>query len=243
MGYLGREWEWDQSVFGSWARDIGGQTSSRRISGDPITTSTSAAWFTPNIRHRHDLWPAAQEARGGGNTMEQGDWRMKIENNDPTLSDRAFRSKILNFWLARNLFSILYVSKWKFSLWRSHQPAFMSCPVEIYSSFHFCVRVQSPCLRVLTFLSVSVFSWLSGVRGRECLVTREIASRNIWQYLNNNKASANLNMKSLFTHSVSGHVPLISENVSEKSGASCFYLDDRTGVDSQGKEAKIDFSF
>ena len=49
-------------------------------------------------------------------------------------------------------------------------------------------------------------------------------------------------MKSLFSLSVSGHVPLISEIVSEKSGASCFYLGDRTGVDSQGKEAEIDFS-
>ena len=135
MGYLGREW--DQSVFGSWARDIGGQTSSRRISGDPITTSTSAAWFTPNIRHKHDLWPAAQGARGGGKTMDHGDCRYVDREQRSNSFGPCFRSKILNFWLARNLFSILYVSKWKFSLWRFHRPAFMSCPVEIYSSFSF----------------------------------------------------------------------------------------------------------
>ena len=95
MGYLGREW--DQSVFGSWARDIGGQTSSRRISGDPITTSTSAAWFTPNIRHRHDLWPAAQGARGKRRRKDHGIRRLKIENNDPTLSDRALDQR---YWIS-----------------------------------------------------------------------------------------------------------------------------------------------
>ena len=53
-------------------------------------------------------------------------------------------------------------------------------------------------------------------------------------------------MKSLFTphrHSQvrTGSSPLISEIVSEKSGASCFYLGDRPSVDSKGKQAKIDF--
>ena len=38
--------------------------------------------------------------------------------------------------------------------------AHCSCPVlwKYIPHFHFCVRVQSPCLGVLTFLSVSVFS-------------------------------------------------------------------------------------
>ena len=41
-------------------------------------------------------------------------------------------------------------------------------------------------------------------------------------------------MKSVFTSAVtlrSGQAPLISEIVSEKSGASCFYLGDRPRVD------------
>lgn len=239
MGYLGREW--DQSVFGSWARDIGGQTSSRRISGDPITTSTSAAWFTPNIRHRHDLWPDRSKRKRRRRPWNIGTWRTF------KTAIQLFRTvlwiKDIEFLTGQEFifYSVCFKVK-VFTLTISL--ARCSCPVlwKYIPHFHFCVRVQSPCLGVLTFLSVSVFSWLSGVRGRECLVTREIASRNIWQYLNNNKASANLNMKSLFSLSVSGHVPLISEIVSEKSGASCFYLGDRTGVDSQGKEAKIDFS-
>ena len=171
--------------------------------------------------------------------MEHGEHN----KHDPTLSDRALDQR---YWISNwpgiyFLFCMFQSESFHFDDFTS---PLCSCPVlwKYIPHFHFCVRVQSPCLGVLTFLSVSVFSWLSGVRGRECLVTREIASRNIWQYLNNNKASANLNMKSLFSLSVSGHVPLISEIVSEKSGASCFYLSDRTGVDSEGKEAKIDFS-
>ena len=119
-----------------------------------------------------------------------------------------------------------------------------SCPVlwKYIPHFHFCVRVQSPCPDFPLALCLGFLMTLRCPgRSRECLVTREIASRNIWQYLNNNKASANLNMKSLFSLSVSGHVPLISEIVSEKSGASCFYLGDRTVLTARAKRQKLIF--
>ena len=126
-----------------------------------------------------------------------------------------------------------------------------SCPV-LWKYILIFIFVSEFSPRVPTFLSLCLGFLMTlrcPGRSRECLVTREIASRNIWQYLNNNKASLGqpehevtfYPSPSLSAQVRTGSSPLISEIVSEKSGASCFYLGDRPSVDSKGKQAKIDF--
>lgn len=141
MGYLvGREW--DQSVFGSWARDTGGQTSSRRISGDPITTSTSAAWFTSKYQTWFVTSRTIWNKSGGLGNTDKVQARTKLFRT-------LFEIKDIEFLLTArlgvySLFFMFQSESFNFDDFTS-QPVFMSCPLEIYSYFHFCVRVQSPC--------------------------------------------------------------------------------------------------
>ena len=182
MGYLGREW--DQSVFGSWVRDTGGQTQVRGYQEIRLQPPLVTLDLPPNIRH--DLLPAEQYGARAGKTLEHK-IKYKQQSNSFGL---CLRSKILNFQLARNIHPLFCMFQSE-SFYFDDFTSLCSCPV-LWKYIPIFIFVSEFSPRVPTFLSLCLGFLMTlrcPGRGRECLVTREIASRNIWQYLNNNKAS------------------------------------------------------
>lgn len=126
------------------------------------------------------------------------------------------------------------------------QPVFMSCPVEIYSYFNFCVRVQSPCpdfpLRLSFLMTLRCPGPGMSCNSRDCesLVIFDNLSKQQQSCLGQPEHEVTFYPRAVTLRS--GQVPLISEIVSEKSGASCFYLGDRPRVDSpRAKREKLIF--